>query len=51
MQMAALDVRPDQRLAGTVFSQVRYWPLLIVLAAGLLVSLAVSRRGRKRRTS
>ncbi|UXN74312.1 hypothetical protein N8D56_03580 [Devosia sp. A8/3-2] len=51
MQMAALDVRPDQRLAGTVFSQVRYWLLLIALGAGLLVSVAVSRGGRKRRTS
>ncbi|WP_035099288.1 apolipoprotein N-acyltransferase [Devosia sp. LC5] len=50
LQMAALDVRPDQRLASTVFSQVRYWPLLIVLGAGLLVSVAVSRGGRKRRT-
>lgn len=49
LQMAALDVRPDQRLASTVFARVRYWPLLIVLAAGLLVSVAVSRGGRKRR--
>ncbi|GLQ12333.1 apolipoprotein N-acyltransferase [Devosia yakushimensis] len=49
MQMAALDVRPDQRLASTVFAQVRYWPLLIALGAGLLISVAVSRGGRKRR--
>lgn len=49
MQMAALDVRPDQRLASTVFARVRYWPLLIVLGAGLLVSVAVSRGGPKRR--
>ena len=34
MQMAALDVRPHERLASTVFSQVRYWPLLIALMAG-----------------
>lgn len=49
LQMAALDVRPDQRLASTVFAQVRYWPLLIALGAGLLISVAVSRGGRKRR--
>lgn len=51
LQMAALDVRPDQRLASTVFAQVRYWPLLIALGAGLLISVAVSRGGRKRRVA
>jgi apolipoprotein N-acyltransferase len=48
-QMAALDVRPHERLASTVFSQVRHWPLLIALLAGLLISL-VAARGDRRRT-
>lgn len=48
LQMAVLDVRPHQRLAGTVFSQVRHWPLLIALLAGLLISLVVLRAGRRR---
>ena len=47
MQMAALDVRPHERLASTLFSQLRYWPLLIALIAGLLISLVAARR-RKR---
>lgn len=47
-QMAALDVRPDQRLPGTVFQKVRHWPLLIAILAGLLISLAAARRDRKR---
>ena len=48
-QMAALDVRPHERLAATVFSQLRYWPLLIALVAGLLISLVAARSGRRRR--
>ncbi|WP_240231357.1 apolipoprotein N-acyltransferase [Devosia lacusdianchii] len=48
LEMAALDVRPHERLAGTVFSRVRYWPLLIALVAGLLISVAAARGGRKR---
>jgi apolipoprotein N-acyltransferase len=47
MQMAALDVRPHQRLATTTFAQLRYWPLLIALVAGVLISILVSRK-RKR---
>ena len=47
LQMAALDVRPHERLASTVFSQVRYWPLLIALLAGLVISVLVGRRGRR----
>jgi apolipoprotein N-acyltransferase len=47
-QMAVLDLRPHQRLAGTVFSQLRHWPLLIALLAGLLISVAVGRRGQRR---
>lgn len=49
-QMAALDVRPHQRLASTVFSQLRYWPLLIALLAGLLISVAAARSTRRRRS-
>ncbi|MHA6689353.1 apolipoprotein N-acyltransferase [Devosia sp. A449] len=48
-QMAALDVRPHQRLASTLFSQLRYWPLLIALLAGVLISIVVSRGSRRRR--
>ncbi len=49
MQMAVLDLRPHGRLAGTVFRQVRHWPLLIALVAGLLISVVVSRGGRRKR--
>ncbi len=48
-EMAALDVRPHQKLAGTVFSQVRHWPFLIAVLAGILVGFVASRRGRKKR--
>lgn len=48
-QMAALDVRPHERLASTVFAQVRYWPLLIALIAGLLISLLAARGARRKR--
>ena len=47
LQMAALDVRPHERLASTVFSQVRHWPLLIALLAGLLISVVVRRKGKR----
>ena len=47
-QMAVLDTRPHQRLATTVFQQLRHWPLLIAIVAGLLISL-VSARHRRRR--
>ncbi|MDB5473358.1 MAG: lnt [Devosia sp.] len=49
LQMAALDVQPHERLQGTVFGQVRYWPLLIALCAGVLISVLVSRRERPKR--
>lgn len=49
-QMAVLDVRPHQRLDGTVFSRLRYWPLLIALLAGLLISFVAARSGRRRRS-
>ena len=48
LQMAVLDVRPHERLAGTVFSQVRYWPLLVALIIGLLISVLAARGGRRR---
>lgn len=48
-QMAALDVKPHERLAPTVFAQIRYWPLLIALVAGVLISLIAARGGRKKR--
>ncbi|WEJ58530.1 apolipoprotein N-acyltransferase [Devosia sp. FJ2-5-3] len=47
-QMAALDARPHQRLATTIFAQIRHWPLVIAIVAGLLISLVASRRGRRR---
>ena len=45
-QVGLLDVVPSQRLAGTPFSQVRYWPFLIALLAGLAIASLSSRRGR-----
>ena len=48
-QMAVLDVRPHERLAPTVFAQVRHWPLLIALIAGVLISLVAARGGRGRK--
>jgi apolipoprotein N-acyltransferase len=47
-QMAVLDVRPHERLASTIFAQLRYWPLLIALLACLGISLVVSRRAQRR---
>jgi len=47
-EMAALDLRPHQRLGSTVFQQVRHWPFLIAVVAGILAGLAASRRlGRR----
>lgn len=48
-EMAALDVRPHQRLESTVFQSVRHWPFLIAVVAGILAGFVASRRGRKRR--
>jgi apolipoprotein N-acyltransferase len=48
-EMAVLDVRPHERLAGTVFQLVRHWPVLIATLAGILAGLVASRRVRKRR--
>ncbi|MEO5808333.1 apolipoprotein N-acyltransferase [Devosia sp.] len=48
-EMNVLDVVPDQKLPRTLFAQYRYWPLLIALLIGLLVSVAVTRGGKRRR--
>ncbi|MHA6299608.1 apolipoprotein N-acyltransferase [Devosia sp. CAU 1758] len=47
-EMAALDVRPHERLGGTVFQSVRHWPFLIAALAGILAGFVASRRGRGR---
>jgi len=47
-EMAVLDVRPHERLTGTVFQSVRHWPVLIAVLAGVIAGFAASRRGRKR---
>tara|TARA_R110002020_G_scaffold58459_4_gene160301 strand:- start:601 stop:2211 length:1611 start_codon:yes stop_codon:yes gene_type:complete len=47
LQMAALDVRPHERLAGTPFTRFRYWPLLIALLLGLAISALAHRRRRR----
>ncbi|KKB78713.1 hypothetical protein VW35_09360 [Devosia soli] len=47
-QMAALDVRPDQRLPPTIFAQLRHYPLAIAIIAGILIGFVASRRGRRR---
>lgn len=46
-QMAALDIRPHQKLEGTVFARVRHWPFLIAVAAGVLIGLVAARRPRR----
>ncbi|MBE7733450.1 apolipoprotein N-acyltransferase [Devosia faecipullorum] len=48
-EMGVLDLRPHQKLPGTVFAQLRHWPFLIAVLAGMLVGLVASRRGRRRR--
>ena len=48
-EMAVLDVRPHERLAGTVFQSVRHWPVLIAVLAGVLAGFVASRRDRRRR--
>ncbi len=48
-EMAALDVRPHERLGGTVFQSVRHWPFLIAVLAGILAGFVASRQGRGRR--
>jgi apolipoprotein N-acyltransferase len=48
-QMAALDIRPHQKLDGTIFSRLRHWPFLIAVLAGMLVGVVSARRTRRRR--
>src|SRR5690606_3257582 len=48
-EMAALDLRPHERLGGTVFQSVRHWPFLIAVLAGILAGFVASRQGRGRR--
>ncbi len=45
--MAALDVRPHERLNGTVFQSVRHWPFAIAVVIGLLIGFIGARRSRK----
>ena len=47
-EMAVLDVRPHERLTGTVFQSVRHWPVLIAVLAGILAGFVASWRGRRR---
>lgn len=47
-EMAALDLRPHQKLQGTVFQTLRHWPFLIAVVAGILAGLVASRRTRRR---
>jgi apolipoprotein N-acyltransferase len=44
LQMAVLDVQPDERLASTPFTQWRYWPLLVALLIGLGIAVITGRR-------
>ena len=44
LQMDALDVQPDARLASTPFTRLRYWPLLAALLLGLVISVLARRR-------
>jgi len=48
-EMGALDVRPHQKLPGTVFAQVRHFPFIIAILAGMLVGVVASWRGGRRR--
>lgn len=47
-EMAALDVRPHQRLDATIFSTVRHWPFLIAVLAGILIGLVSGRLAHRR---
>jgi apolipoprotein N-acyltransferase len=43
-QQGVLNVTPPGKLDGTVFSRLRYWPLLIAVLIGLGVAVWSSRR-------
>jgi apolipoprotein N-acyltransferase len=47
-QMAALDARPHQKLPTTIFAQIRHWPLVIAIIAGVMISFVSSRKNRRR---
>ncbi|WIY52991.1 apolipoprotein N-acyltransferase [Devosia sp. YIM 151766] len=47
-EMAALDLRPHQKLPATTFAQIRHWPFLIAVLAGIFVGFIASRRRRFR---
>jgi len=46
-QVGLLDVVPANRLPGTPFTRFGYWPLLLVLLAGLGIAVSSSRAGRR----
>jgi apolipoprotein N-acyltransferase len=46
-EMAALDVRPHQRLVSTIFSRVRHWPFIIAVLACMMIGVVTARRPRK----
>ena len=43
-QEGVLNVTPPQRLDGTIFSKLRYWPLLIAILVGLGIAVWSARR-------
>lgn len=47
LEMAALDVSPDERVERTLFSQWRHWPLLGALLLGVLASVLAARGQRR----
>ncbi|WP_297111084.1 apolipoprotein N-acyltransferase [uncultured Devosia sp.] len=46
-EMAVLDLRPHERLNGTVFQSVRHWPFLIAVVAGIVAGFLAARRTRR----
>lgn len=45
--VGVLDVVPDQRLEGTLFSRLGYWPFWAALLAGFVIALVSARAGRR----
>jgi apolipoprotein N-acyltransferase len=43
-QEGVLNVTPPQKLDGTIFSRLRYWPLLIAILIGLGIAVWSARR-------
>jgi apolipoprotein N-acyltransferase len=48
-QIGVLDVVPPNRLDGTIFTRLGYWPLLVAVLLGLAIAAASARAGRRRR--